>query len=350
MLETAPETKAPNIEAEAVWLPLVKPDLAQFPGGQPPIDTPLSQPKDSVSRSPAISVLAPQAISSASVLGLSPSVTQLAANPRTGDPLQSEIVAATGDIRTQTVVAPKIVQDLRVIVDHNLAQQTLQIEAARREANLSAGQLAITTRYNREQSGVAGARALLAGNGFDLEGGERQHDSEFGSQPNLLPDMLGHASFAAAVHDFEGNAGANSVLSQTVHQVIAMAESVNARLTRSLRLRLKPETLGQIEIELSRDASGRISAHISAERESARAALSQSLDQLREMLSRAGLSVDKLQIRAGPGLSAGNRESADARSDSRGSPTAIATAASSNEAAAIGALRADDQKFLSLRA
>ena len=179
-------------------------------------------------------------------------------------------------------------------------------------------------RNDREGNAAAGVKTLLAGNGFDLHGDDRERDSDFGSQVNFLPGLLGKASFASTVRDFEAAGGASSVQSQTISQIMALAETMGAHQTRSLRLRLRPEELGQIDIQLSRDATGRISAHISAERESARGALSRSLDQLRETLSRAGLTVDKLQISAEPGLFAGNRESDDARSNTRESPSAVA--------------------------
>jgi flagellar hook-length control protein FliK len=163
-----------------------------------------------------------------------------------------------------------------------------------------------------------------------------------------FPSLAGDVSFASTVRDLESDASARSIQSQTISQILAQAETLTGRQTRSLRLRLRPEELGEIDIQLSRDAAGRISAHISAERESARVALSRSLDQLRETLSRAGLTVDKLQINAEPGLFAGNRESNDGGSNTRQSSSGVANLLTENEIEAGGQPRAEDGKLLSL--
>jgi flagellar hook-length control protein FliK len=115
-------------------------------------------------------------------------------------------------------------------------------------------------------------------------------------------------------------------------------------------LRLRPEELGQIDIQLSRDAAGRISAHISAERESSRGTLSRSLDELRDTLSRAGLTVDKLQISTESGLFAGHRGTDDAPSNTGESPSVVANLLTENQTEAGGQPRAEDEKLLSLHA
>jgi flagellar hook-length control protein FliK len=195
----------------------------------------------------------------------------------------------------------------------------------------------------------AAGKTLLAGNGFNL--GADSNEAESGSAPRLqFPTLAGEVSFASTVRDLESDASATSIQSQTISQILAQAETLTGRQTRSLRLRLRPEELGEIDIQLSRDAAGRISAHISAERESARVALSRSLDQLRDTLSRAGLTVDKLQINAEPGLFAGNRENNDAGSNTRQSSSGIANLLTENETEASGQPRADDEKLLSLHA
>src|SRR5262249_25435066 len=69
-----------------------------------------------------------------------------------------------------------------------------------------------------------------------------------------------------------------------------------AQQPRSVRLRLRPEELGQVEIQLTRDSSGKVSAQLSVERENTRAVLVQSLPQLRQTLERAGVTVERLQV------------------------------------------------------
>ncbi len=99
---------------------------------------------------------------------------------------------------------------------------------------------------------------------------------------------------------------AASVRSQTIDQLIALAETTHTAQTKSLRFRLRPRELGQIEIQLHRDAEGRISAELNVERESARQVLSQTIGELRDALARAGFTVDKVEIRADTGLLGGN--------------------------------------------
>ena len=240
-----------------------------------------------------------------------------------------------------------VVLDPHVQVFDNVAEQNLQIEAARRDANFVAGYLAKSYRTDRE--GSAGVKTLLAGNGFDLQGGERERPNDLALRLQL-PSLAADASFAATERELQFNGGAGSIQAQTMGQIISQAEGLAGHEVRSVRLRLRPEELGQIDIQLSRDAAGRVSAHITAERESARAVLSRSVDQLRETLSRAGLTVDQLQISAEPGLFAGHRESADAQSTGRESTTAVASLLTANEVEAGGQPRAEEEKLLSLRA
>lgn len=280
-------------------------------------------------------------------LSLSPSAQT--AEMITLTPVQSGTDATPQTFRSSSTTEAAVAQDPLLIVNDALAQQALQTEAARRDANLVAGYLANTTRNDREGSGAAGAKTLLAGNGFDMRGDDRERHSDFDAR-SQFSTLGSEVSFAATVRDFQSNGTAGSIQAQTISQIIAQAETLAAHQTRSLRLRLRPEELGQIDIQLTRDATGRISAHISAERESARAVLSRSLDQLRETLSRAGLTVDKLQISAETGLFAGNRESDDTRSNNRDSPSTVANLLTVNETEAGGQPRAEDEKLLSLRA
>jgi flagellar hook-length control protein FliK len=94
-----------------------------------------------------------------------------------------------------------------------------------------------------------------------------------------------------------------TVVAQTVNRIIGAAESVARRETRTLRLELKPEHLGRVEVELTRGGEGGLRAHLTAERGEAGHALQESIGQLRESLERAGVTVERLEVNTRPSLS-----------------------------------------------
>jgi flagellar hook-length control protein FliK len=113
---------------------------------------------------------------------------------------------------------------------------------------------------------------------------------------------------------------------------------------------LRPQELGQIEIQLTRDTQGRISAHLTADRDSTHVALSQSLGQLRETLTQAGITVDRLQVRTPGGLLSGSGQQADGRRNQGRSQTTATNFLTTNQTEAGGTPRADEDKLLSIRA
>jgi flagellar hook-length control protein FliK len=261
------------------------------------------------------------------------------------DPMQPAAEAA--DIRVRFAEGPRSLSP-QVVASNKVAEQTLQVEATLREANLIAGYLAKSARTD-PQTGAEGAKTLLAGNGFDLRGDDREHDLHFDSRIQFSA-LGGEVSFATTVRDLQSNGHATSIQAQTISEIIAQAETLSEGQMRSFRLRLKPPELGQIDIQVTRDVHGRISAHISAESETARGTLLRSLDQLRETLLRAGLSVDKLQINADPGLFAGNRGSDDTGSNTRGSPSVVANLTTATDTESGTQTPAVTERLLSLRA
>lgn len=262
-------------------------------------------------------------------------------------PIQPGIEAAakftfTGSEEATTVQVPPIAGNT------SLPEQALQSAAACRDANLLAGYLAETMRNDRGAKGTSGLKMPLGDHGFDLAVDETSLVSDVGAR--LISPLAAELSFATAVRDLQTNGQTGAIGPQDINQIIAQAEALRGRQTRSMRLSLRPAELGEIDIQISRDAAGRISAHISAERESARVALSRSIDQLRETLSRAGLTVDKIEINARPDLFAGNRENNEARSNHRESQSVVANLLVENETQAGGRPRAEEEKLLSLRA
>ncbi len=93
---------------------------------------------------------------------------------------------------------------------------------------------------------------------------------------------------------------AQTIATQTIDPIIELAQTTPHRETRSLRISLNPEELGKIEVEVTRDAEGRLSAAFSAERIEAASSLTHSLGHLREMLEQAGLRVEHLEVTVTP--------------------------------------------------
>jgi hypothetical protein len=94
----------------------------------------------------------------------------------------------------------------------------------------------------------------------------------------------------------EAQSVARTVADQMVRHISEVADGINRREARALRINLRPEELGQVEIEVRRDGEGRLSAQLTVENDSAHHALSGGLNQLRAALDRAGLNFDSLNI------------------------------------------------------
>lgn len=89
---------------------------------------------------------------------------------------------------------------------------------------------------------------------------------------------------------------AQSIANQTIHPIIELAQQTPHRETRSLRFNLHPEELGRVEVEVTRDAAGRVSASLNADHLDAANALTHSIGHLREALEKAGVKVDHLEV------------------------------------------------------
>ena len=74
-----------------------------------------------------------------------------------------------------------------------------------------------------------------------------------------------------------------------------------------LRMKLNPEELGTVEIQLEKTASGSISAHFRTDNDSAKHILTNNLEQLRESLQNLGMQVGQLDISNGNSNAAGQQ-------------------------------------------
>lgn len=123
---------------------------------------------------------------------------------------------------------------------------------------------------------------------------------EFSVPESAVPVPVTSHSRAEQKIETTAQAEAQTVISQAAEPVISAAEGLAPREARTLRLTLNPQELGRLEVRLTRDDDGRLSASFAAERETTRQALSAGLAELRQTLERAGLPVERLEIRHAP--------------------------------------------------
>jgi flagellar hook-length control protein FliK len=100
-----------------------------------------------------------------------------------------------------------------------------------------------------------------------------------------------------------------TVFEQIEPKIIELATFVQKSEEKQyLKMRLNPAELGEVEIKLEKDASGKINAHIRTENEAARHILAESLGQLRDSLQNSGWQVEKLEVHCNPNQSSGNEQ------------------------------------------
>jgi flagellar hook-length control protein FliK len=85
---------------------------------------------------------------------------------------------------------------------------------------------------------------------------------------------------------------------QVADALVAGADAMPKHDAKVLHLDLAPKDLGNVEVRITRDAEGRMSAQIVANREAARDALAAGLPELRHTLERVGLTVERLDVSA----------------------------------------------------
>lgn len=145
---------------------------------------------------------------------------------------------------------------------------------------------------------------------------------------------------------------ASATIAQTADAVIGMDERIARHETRRLDIKLSPDDLGEIEVRLTRDADGKLSAMMLADRESTRHTLASGVDLLRGALERAGVAVDRLDVNVG----AGGGNNAAAGSDGFGSQHERGRSNSGGDDYEMSrrpsgsANAADDDRLLSIRA
>lgn len=87
------------------------------------------------------------------------------------------------------------------------------------------------------------------------------------------------------------------ITEQVEMQMTELAAKVErTKETQILKMRLNPAELGTVEIHLEKSADGHLKAHFSTESETARTALHENIDQLRNTLEKAGWQVGAVEV------------------------------------------------------
>jgi len=151
-------------------------------------------------------------------------------------------------------------------------------------------------------------------------------------------------------------AGANSTSAalapQIIDPMIEMARSLSPQQTRSLRIQLQPDKFGQIELKITRDVSGRLSAHLMTQSTVTRHALTEGISSLRDALEQCGLMVDRLDVSLA--LNSDGKPGSQTASDREAGTASLPTARLfATESSAIGdaqpATRTEPRRLLNLR-
>jgi len=128
---------------------------------------------------------------------------------------------------------------------------------------------------------------------------------------------------AAALADPSAAAFARQIESP----LLEMARQLAQRETRTLRLQLRPEKFGQINLQITRGGDGRLSAQLAADLHVTQHALAEGINQLRQSLEQSGLAIDRLEVSLGLDL--------QGKAGGQATPEETATAAYGRDAEGI---------------
>lgn len=142
------------------------------------------------------------------------------------------------------------------------------------------------------------------------------------------------------------------VAAQLAAGAAEVAREVNVRGgSRTVRLRLRPEELGAVEITIKSEGAGRVSAHLSAERETTSRSLSDGLANLHEALQKAGVELAGLHV--AHGVAAGGASTQGGGQTDTGAAAQVARFEAATKAAgpkAAGPADEGAERLLSVRA
>lgn len=233
-----------------------------------------------------------------------------------------------------------------------IAPDRVTAEAIKREANIVASYLAQSARDTRVAV-MESVKTQLSGNGPDSNSNnstaERAAENRSQNPSSTIPAALESLSFAATFRKQSENLK-ETVGPQVTDQILELAATTSSRQPRSVRLRLRPEELGQVEIQLTRDSAGRVSAQLTVERENTRMVLTQSMSQLRDSLERVGLHVDRLEVTSNTATFSGDRHETREQSNDEITRSSLTKSDSLNPSETQSKERVREHKLLSLSA
>jgi flagellar hook-length control protein FliK len=226
-----------------------------------------------------------------------------------------------------------------------LPHDQLTAEAIKREANLAASYLAQSTRESRD-GGLQAIKAQVTEIRPEMTKVEAIGELKEQSTTQHAPYGLN----ASGVEVKSTSVSSTEVVAQLGGPILETVNTIPPKQIRSIRIRLKPEELGQVEVQLSRDAAGKVSAQMLVERENARQVLSQTLPQLRQALEQAGIVVDQLQVSSESSSFAGNARNQDQPDENNSRASFMSSNQSANASKVSAGEHVRDHKLLSLNA
>ncbi len=163
--------------------------------------------------------------------------------------------------------------------------------------------------------------------------------------PSLQANRLTNTGAPAAS---EGRNAPPPIIHQTLDPLLALAQQTSPRETRSLRFQLHPEELGRVDVEVTRDAAGRVSASLNADGVEAANTLTNGIGHLRAALEKAGVNVEHLDVYATPQFQHNNQSNQQQQSPTpRAAPTNHFGAEQISEELST---TVEEEKLLNLRA
>jgi hypothetical protein len=142
-----------------------------------------------------------------------------------------------------------------------------------------------------------------------------------------------------------------SVATQVSHAMTQLADAGLAhREQRSIRIRLRPEELGEVEIKITTDDRGHLNAHISVEQDFTRRAIEDGLNHLRETMQQAGVNIGEINVSISQLTSGGAGAHTESHSQTAVGQQLSATHTSPSSDENAGGGESNEERLLSVRA
>lgn len=127
---------------------------------------------------------------------------------------------------------------------------------------------------------------------------EDGNPAETAKQADAATGVLttGHAVNAGRSPEAMADPGAAAIARQIISPMLELARDLAKRETRTLRLQLRPEKFGQINLQITRGGDGRLSAQLAANLTGTQQALADGINHLRDTLEQSGLAIDRLEV------------------------------------------------------